>query len=161
MQRKKFERAEGMHGYKLSKLVTKLEESAFRSFPCKHGGVSYMAKKAVLRALADHYPNIWPSVGTIAQKAGLHERQTQKALVDLEKDGYIRAVSSKKGGSASSVQYELNVNQIRVQAELEELNKEFLEGWDSAWKRIKEKYPPEEWEDRHDGWIMYWNFSHP
>lgn len=161
MQRKNFERAAGIYGFKVSKLVTKLDESAFRSFPHKHGGVSWTAKKTILRVLADHYPNIWPSVGTIAQKAGLHDRQTQKGLGDLEKDGYIRAVSSKKGGSASSVQYELNVNQIRVQAEWKQSTEAFTEGWDAAWNQIKQKYPPEDWKDHITGWVMNWNFSRP
>jgi hypothetical protein len=160
MQRIRFERAEGMSSFGLSKLVASLKESSFRPFVHKHGGVSWMAKKAILRVLADHYPNIWPSVATIASEAGLHDRQTQKGLSDLEKDGYIRAVSNKKGGSDNSVQYELNAGQIRVQVEIDELKKSFEAGLTAALEHIKQNYPLSEWDDEATGWIIDWNRQH-
>ena len=43
-------------------------------------------KKAVLRALADRYPNVWASIKDIAQRSGCSERQVQRILHELEFD---------------------------------------------------------------------------
>lgn len=107
MERIKIEPAERIHSYRLSSLVPKLKPEQFGTHE-----VSYKAIKTVLRVLADHYPNVWPSVKTIAEKSGYGETQTKKALRALEGDGYIRDISGKKGGIHNSVQYVLDVQKI-------------------------------------------------
>src|SRR5438874_1979300 len=77
-------RLEEMTSFKLSKLVTSIPLAGI--------------KRAVLRALADHYPNVWPSVATLAQEAGFGTTATRKYLRELEADGFIRSVGSRKGG---------------------------------------------------------------
>jgi hypothetical protein len=150
-----------MHSFALSKLVTDLPTTAFRLAPHHNGGVSYKTKKTVLRVLADHYPNIWPSVKLIANLGSLSIRQTQKAIRDLERDGYIRAITSKAGGDNSSVQYEINVNQIRVQVEIDDLNRGFEEGLTETLGRLAKECPPEQEDDEATGWIIQWNLQHP
>ena len=108
----RIEPAEGMSGFKLSKLVAELPESAFMTVPRKYGNVSWKAKKAILRVLADHYPNVWPGVETIALKTGFSERQVQNGLSDLEMELYISPIGSKLGGRNFSTQYELNIEAI-------------------------------------------------
>jgi len=121
-----------MTSFELAKLVARLSEYRFKTIRYSCGGnVSWTAKKGVLRVLADYYPNVWPSVATIAKQAGLGERQTQKALTALEVEGYIAALSSKKGGRSGTTQYRINIEQI-VNPSMDSLD----------WKRIAEKLYP-------------------
>jgi hypothetical protein len=108
MERINITRAEGMNSYRLSKQITKLDSKGFSA----HKGLSWRAIRAVLRVLADHYPNVYPSVKVIAKETGLGETQTKKALRALEADGYISDISGKKGGQHNSVQYILDVAKI-------------------------------------------------
>jgi hypothetical protein len=57
-------------------------------------------ERAVLRALADHYPNIWPSVALLGKEAGYCRSSTAQALRNLEKRKLIalKDGSSRKGG---------------------------------------------------------------
>ena len=102
-QHQKLERAEGMTSYKLSQMVTQL------SLP----GIV----KATLRAHCDRYPNIWPSVETTSQHTGFSPRSTQRANVSLEDDNLINALGSKKGGRGRTIQYAVNVEEIKRRLE--------------------------------------------
>jgi hypothetical protein len=93
------ERHAGMTSYRLSKLVAELK--------CLRG-----AKKAVLRAMADRYPRIWPSVETIAKDAGFGSTQTRVSLRQLEADNLILPRTHRRGGRGLAVQYEINVLKI-------------------------------------------------
>src|SRR5438093_2652788 len=94
-------------------------------------------KKAVLRALCDRYPNVWPGLRDIAAKASCSLAQARRVLRELEykdrllvdvhsrlqwrwpsgKDGrpaLVSAARGKKGGYAKSetVQYVINDRRI-------------------------------------------------
>lgn len=99
MKRVKIERLEGVSSYKLSKMVADLR--------CIRG-----AKKAILRALADRYPNIWAGIETIASDAGFATAQTRKRLRELESEGFITPLTNKAGGRGKTVQYQFNVNHL-------------------------------------------------
>ena len=99
MSRVAVQRVEGMTSYKLSRIVAELESVR---------GV----KKPVLRVLADHYPNIFPSMETIAMQAGFGTTQTRAALRVLEASGFISPLSAKQGGRQKGTQYALNVGKI-------------------------------------------------
>lgn len=54
------------------------------------------AKKAVLRVLCDHYPNVWPSVPTIGELSNYGDRQVRRVLRELEfKDRLIVDANSR------------------------------------------------------------------
>jgi hypothetical protein len=99
MERIEVSRMDGLSAYKLSHLVSNLifvkPNARGQLRPDK-------TKKAVLRALCDRYPNVWPSVKDIAEKASCSVSQVQRALRDLEhKDRLIVDISTdpgKKGG---------------------------------------------------------------
>src|SRR5882762_1084900 len=53
-------------------------------------------KKAVLRALCDRYPHVWPSLRDIAEKASCSVSQAQRVLRELEyRDRLIVDVNSR------------------------------------------------------------------
>jgi hypothetical protein len=91
--------APGVTGYQLSRAVARVVEIK--------GLV-----KAVLRALADHYPNVWPSMETIARESGCCERIARMAVRTLARDGWIRVVGDRRGGRNISNQYVLNERKI-------------------------------------------------
>ena len=98
-------RRSDMTSYKLSRLVTELESVR---------GI----QRAVLRVLADRYPNIWPSVALIAEEAGFGTTQVRKALRNLETAGFISEVTGplgrtgKRGGRMRSTQYRFDVEKL-------------------------------------------------
>lgn len=65
--------------------------------------------KIVLLAMADNaddFGRLYPSVKTIAKKAGLSYRQTQKVMRDLEADGYFHTNKrTRENGSQRSSEY--------------------------------------------------------
>ncbi len=99
MSRIAVQRADGITSYKLSRIVAELKSLR---------GI----KKPVLRALADHYPNVFPSVVTIAMQAGFGTTKTREALRALEAEGFISALSAKVGGREKPTQYVLSVSKI-------------------------------------------------
>jgi hypothetical protein len=94
------ERADGLHSYKLSKMVADLR------------GVrgSY---KAVLRAMADRYPNIWMSVRSLAEEAGFGETETRNALRLWEHLQIVNARGDKRGGRGNTEQYLFDVERLQ------------------------------------------------
>ncbi len=94
---------EGLSAYRLSKIVKKLNfDKPSLNRQRKNGGI----KKAVLRSLCDNYPNVFPSVGTIAADTGFGTTNVKIALRELEhEDRLIVGISSKKGGRKNTVQY--------------------------------------------------------
>jgi hypothetical protein len=91
--------APGVTGYQLSRAVASIPEIK---------GVA----KAVLRALADHYPNIWPSMETIARESGYGERVARMTVKRLAREGWVRVVGDARGGRAISNQYVLDERKI-------------------------------------------------
>ena len=65
-------------------------------------------RKAVLRAMADHYPNIFPSMGVLGAEAGIGERQARRNVNQLERMGVVTLVGPRCVGHVSR-QYRLNV----------------------------------------------------
>jgi len=103
MTRQHIERFSDMTSYKLSRRVALLEIKGI--------------KKAVLRVLADHYPNVWPSIDTIASQAGFGTTATRTAVRELERDAYIAPCGHKHGGRCGSEQYVINVELILAKSE--------------------------------------------
>jgi hypothetical protein len=99
MHRDKVTRIDGISAYYLSHQVTRLR--------CLRG-----VEKNVLRCLCDHYPNVWPSVETLAGESGWCERSVRKALRKLEADGWICPIYSRRGGTGNSGQYLINAEKI-------------------------------------------------
>ncbi|PYU53214.1 MAG: hypothetical protein DMG48_02985 [Acidobacteria bacterium] len=68
-------------------------------------------KKAVLRALCDRYPNVWPGLNDIAAKASCSTAQARRVLRELEyKDRLVVDISTRQGkkggrGKNCTVQY--------------------------------------------------------
>jgi len=91
--------APGITGFSLSRAIAQLEEI---------DGVD----KAVLRALADHYPNIFPSIGTLVVESGWCERAVREALGRLIRTGLIRPSGNRRGGRAKSEQYIIDTAKI-------------------------------------------------
>ncbi len=100
MRHVRVEPQDGVTSYALSRRVAILEIKGVR--------------KAVLRVLADHYPNIWPSIGTIAFEAGFGTTAVRKALRELELDGYISPIGDRRGGCRGSEQYRIHVEAITM-----------------------------------------------
>jgi hypothetical protein len=113
---------EGMTGFELAKLVSEIDCDCWDAVnrlartpadPKKR--VSAKCKKAVLRALADRYPNIWPSVDDIAEKSGYSPTQSRAALRELEfHDRLIYEIlhhgERNRGGIGQTKQYWFNVD---------------------------------------------------
>jgi hypothetical protein len=98
--RLEFQDGKNLTSFELSKLVAKI--------PAILG-----IKRAVLRALADHYPNIWPSVETLAHEAGFGTTATRKYLRELEiVDKFIKPIGARKGGRNVTEQYVIDVKAI-------------------------------------------------
>src|SRR6266581_5187639 len=76
-------------GYELAKLVGTIPKD-----------VLSRAERSVLRAMADHYPNIWPRVAVLGGEAGYSETICRRALRQLEKRKLIalKEGSNRKGG---------------------------------------------------------------
>jgi hypothetical protein len=91
MQRIDINRMDGLSAYKLSHLVSNLVFVR----PNLRGQLRPdKIKKAVLRALCDRYPNVWPSVADIAAKVSCSVSQAQRVLRELEfKDRMIVDIS--------------------------------------------------------------------
>jgi hypothetical protein len=116
--RVEIKRASGMTSFKLSKLVAELDSSVFSG----SGNASTRVRKAVMRALADRYPNIFPSVETLAHDAGYGPTQTRYALRDLESAGFIQPLPdpngrTRVGGARNTVQYVIDVQNIKCLVE--------------------------------------------
>jgi hypothetical protein len=75
--------------------------------------------RAVLSAMADHYPNIRPSVKTLAASAGITERPTHTNLRVLESMGYIKTLprERRKGGPGNTVQYLMDAKRVLVEGQ--------------------------------------------
>ncbi len=113
---------EGMTGFELAKLVSDIDCEVWEAVnrlaqtpahPKER--ISAKSKKAVLRALAEHYPNIWPSVDVIAEKSGYGTTQTRAALRELEfHDHLIYEILHRgernQGGIGQTKQYWFNVD---------------------------------------------------
>jgi len=110
VRRVNINREDGMNSYKLSKMVATLRRIK---------GIA----KAVLRALADRYPNIWPSVKSIAAEAGFSPTATRVRLRLLEGEGYISSLGDKRGGTKNTEQYVINVPLIREKLEAQRVAK--------------------------------------
>jgi hypothetical protein len=109
--RVKVERLDGMTSYKLSRIVAELK------------GVRGL-KKAVLRAMADRYPNVWASIQTIAEDAGCGTTQARQKVRELEAGGIVAPVpyngKIRKGGRHLTTQYTINVEKLLTMREEEE-----------------------------------------
>ena len=103
-ERIEVERAAGVTSWGLSQMVAQLV-----GLP--------RAKKAVLRVLADHYPNIWPKIETIADQAGYSPSRTRAVMRDLETEGFIRCLTDTRGGVSRPAQYAINVAKIKAMLE--------------------------------------------
>lgn len=70
-----------LSGFRLSHMVSYLEFETIN----ERGQVRRdKTKKAVLRALCDRYPKVWPGIEDIAAKAGCSTAQARRALRELE-----------------------------------------------------------------------------
>lgn len=73
------------------------------------------AERDVLMIYADHAGDdgrvAWPTVATVAWKAGYSERQTQRTIRKLQKAGVLQAVESNKG-EKRGVRYRVNLDAI-------------------------------------------------
>jgi hypothetical protein len=104
---------EGLSAFELSKSVNLIEVGLWHS-----GRVSLQTKIAVLRALADRYPNIWSSVKDISKKAHCGTTAVRIALRELEReDGLIAEIlpqgqKAKIGGRRNTVQYRFEVDAV-------------------------------------------------
>jgi hypothetical protein len=99
MERININRIEGLSGFRLSHIVSSLQffrpNTRGQHRPDK-------VKKAVLRALCDRYPNVWPGIEDIARKASCGTTQTRRALRELEhKDRLILDVNSRPAWACS------------------------------------------------------------
>jgi len=76
--------------------------------------------KITLLALCDYSDdkgeNIWPSIPTIARRATLSERQAQRVVHELERQGWIVVVGNALGGAGRSRRYRINVAFLVEQA---------------------------------------------
>jgi hypothetical protein len=97
---------EGLSAYQLSRTVARIR---------RFTGVD----KAVLRALVDHYPNVWPNVETIAEESGWGLTAVRSALTIMAMENWICPVSAtredptgRKGGKNQSEQYVINDRKI-------------------------------------------------
>lgn len=107
-RRKQIERAEGVTSFNLSKKVGQIR------------GMK-PSRRTVLRALADRYPNIWPSIRTIAADTGLGPSTVRYSLRELEQANIIRARGKKKGGRGYSEQYVIDVARVHQLAETHQI----------------------------------------
>lgn len=80
------------------------------------------AKKLVLMALCDcandRGGSCFPAVGTLARKASISVRQTQRVLADLRQGGWIEIEANHAGGRHTR-RYAINVDVLRAAAELD------------------------------------------
>jgi hypothetical protein len=89
-----------LSAYKLSHMISELEFSS-PVLRVVNGIVVLQirpdkAKKAILRVLSDHYPNVWPGIPKIAKLTNYSERQVRRVLRELEfKDRLIVDVNSR------------------------------------------------------------------
>jgi len=83
----------GLHGWKLSQIVNHLK---FIKPSLRYPNRVDRTKSNVLRALCDHYPNVWPGLPEIADKAHCSTAQARRALRELEfKDRLIVDINSR------------------------------------------------------------------
>lgn len=156
MERIEINRMEGLSAYRLAHIVSDLE---FIKPNLRGQQRPETAKKAVLRALCDRYPNVWPGLKDIAKKASCSVAQARRMLRELEyKDRLIVDVNSrmewrwpcacedkrtcghranlvpvslsKQGGYAKSSTVQYVINDRRI-LDIYELQK-YWEGWDNA-----------------------------
>jgi hypothetical protein len=108
MDRIRINAIQGLHSWRLSRAVAEL---VFVRPNLRGQERPDKTKKAVLRALADRYPLIWPSVSDIARHASCSVSQAQRVLRELEfKDRLIVDISTRKGkvggrGKGCTTQY--------------------------------------------------------
>lgn len=118
---------EGVSAFELSRFVADIEVGLWYS-----GRVAFGTKAAVLRALADRYPNCWASVADIAKKAKCGTTQAKLALRELElEDNLISEIipngrKPKQGGASWTVQYRINVEGLTRLLELQPLIKKIV-----------------------------------
>jgi len=93
-----------MTGFELAKLVGQIPTT-----------VLPRAERAVLRAMADRYPKIWPSVPTLATEAGYGAVQTRKALNRLLNRKLIDVApgSHRRGGHEVTTRYVIDVEAVK------------------------------------------------
>jgi Helix-turn-helix domain len=69
--------------------------------------------------------NCWPSIATIASKASLSERQTQRVMVELKQQQLIAVTGNTAiGGRGTSCRYVINVQKLAVMASDARLKRE-------------------------------------
>src|SRR5260370_471383 len=82
-----------LSGYKLSHIIAKLKFEKVNERGQFRGDKT---KKAVLRALCDRYPDVWPGIEDIAANASCSTAQARRVLRELEyKDRLIVDVNSR------------------------------------------------------------------
>jgi len=87
-------------GFELSQLVWKIPLADLPGRP----------ERSILRALADHYPKIWPSVENLGAAPGYSRSHTAAALRKLEALKLITVkYRFRKNGSKQSSDYSINV----------------------------------------------------
>jgi len=93
VKRTQIEKMPGLSGFKLSHIVSKL---VFVK-PNERAQVRQdKTKKAVLRALCDRYPNVWPGINDIAKSTSCSPAQVRRVLRELEyKDRLIVDINSR------------------------------------------------------------------
>jgi hypothetical protein len=70
-------------------------------------------ERAILRALADHHPNIWPSVERLGAEPGYSRAHTAAALRRLEADDWITVKERfASNGKRQSSTYVINVAKV-------------------------------------------------
>ncbi len=93
MERININKISGLSAYKLSHIVPHLK---FLKPSLRYPNRVDHTKSNVLRALCDRYPNVWPGLPEIADKAKCSTAQTRRALRELEfKDRLIVDVNSR------------------------------------------------------------------
>lgn len=75
-------------------------------------------ERAILRALADHYPNIWPSVKNVGAATGYSRSHTAAALRRLEKHFKLITVKNRfrKDGSQQPSEYVIDIFAVQKMA---------------------------------------------
>jgi len=93
-----------MNGFELAKAISRIPTTALPR-----------AERAVLKAMAEHHPRIWPSVPTLGKEAGYGPVQTRKALNKLLQLYHLIKVadgSDRKGGHNKPASYVINVEAV-------------------------------------------------
>jgi len=92
-----------MTGYELAKLIGQIPTTMLPR-----------AERAVLKAMAEHHPRIWPSAATLGREAGYSPKITSGALTKLLHRKVIALAngSTRKGGRNKTTRYVINVEAV-------------------------------------------------